>query len=217
MNIQVASPELVTAGEVVEMKMTLPYEVSGFQWTLETDDLEYLGVSSDDIQIGDENIGLLGNGIITMSWNGIQLNHLANAGPSIIMKWRATAPGKISKMIRMTSHVTPAESYTVADEIMDVKLSYLNDHAKAEFGLYQNKPNPWNGETLIGFDLPKDDHARLTIFDVAGKILKTIEGDFKGGYNSIELTEKDIPASGVLYYRLESGENSASKKMIILR
>ncbi|MEP6796349.1 MAG: T9SS type A sorting domain-containing protein, partial [Saprospiraceae bacterium] len=217
MNIKVASQESVEAGDMVEMKMTLPNEVSGFQWTLETDGLEYVGLSSEDINIGDDNIGILGNGIVTMSWNGIQLNHSADVGPSIIMRWKVTTAGKISKMVRMTSHVTPAESYTVSDEIMDVKLSYLNDQAKAEFGLYQNKPNPWNGQTLIGFDLPKDDHARLTIFDVAGKTLKTIEGDYKAGYNSIELTEKDIPASGVLYYRLESGENSASKKMIILR
>ncbi len=218
LNISATAPDKVEAGDMISMKLTIPEELSGFQWTLETEGLEYAGVSSDDIEIGDENIGLLENGIVTMSWNG-DILHQSNANHdfTVVMRWKATAPGKVSKMVRLTSFVTPAEGYTPADEILDVKLRYSSEHGQTEFGLYQNRPNPWNGQTTIGFDLPKDDHATLTIFDVTGKIVSTIEGDFKTGYNTIVLTGKDIPSTGVMYYRLESGGYSASKKMVILR
>lgn len=133
------------------------------------------------------------------------------------MRWRVTVAGKISNRIRLTSLVTPAESYTPSGEILDVKLSYVNGESTPDFNLYQNKPNPWNGQTTIGFDLPEDGVARLTIYDVTGQIVASFEREFKAGYNTVVLTEKDIRSSGVLYYRLESGRNSASRKMVLIR
>ena len=83
--------------------------------------------------------------------------------------------------------------------------------------MYQNKPNPWNGQTVIGFDLPEAGDVLLTVFDVTGKEVVKITGTYKAGYNTIILTQKDIPTIGVLYYRLESGEYSASKKMVMIK
>ena len=218
LNVKASAPEEVAAGEIIEMKLFLPEAVSGFQWTFETEGLEYVGISSDDIQIGDENIGLLENGIVTMSWNGDLLNQQdAHHETSFVVRWKSLVQGKVSKMVRMSSLVTAAEAYTISDEILDAKLSYLNKASQPEFGLYQNKPNPWNSQTSISFDLPQANHAKLTVYDVTGKTVAIVEGDFKAGYNTIVLTAHDIPSSGVMYYRLDSGEYSASKKMVILR
>ena len=218
MNVKATVPSSVEAGDLIEMKLTFPYRVSGFQWTMETEGLQFVGVSSDQIKIGDEHIGLLGDGVMTMSWNDMNMNATdVNRELSFVLSWKATTNGKVSKMIRLTSLVASAESYTVEDEILDVKLTYTNSESQPDFGLYQNKPNPWNGQTTIGFDLPKDDHAKLTIFDVNGKTITTIEGDYTAGYNTIVLTAKDVPSSGIMYYRLESGEYSASKKMVLIR
>jgi hypothetical protein len=120
-------------------------------------------------------------------------------------------------MIRLTSLITPAEGYTLSDEILDLKLEYAGANSQSDFSLYQNQPNPWNDQTIIGFDLPEDHHAKLSVFDVTGKIITVVEGDFKGGYNTFILTTKQIPSTGVMYYRLESGEYSASKKMVLIR
>jgi hypothetical protein len=217
LNAVVRAPETVNQGEEVTMKVTLPEKVAGFQWTLETEGLEYQGISSDDILIGDENIGLLDDGILTMSWNGeISKTDDTREGVTFTLQWKAKAQGRISKMVRMTGLVTTAEAYTDEDEILDVKLVYSKGIAQPEFGLYQNKPNPWSGQTTIGFDLPSEQYAKLTVFDVNGKIIKTVDGQFSSGYNTIVLTQKDIPTQGIMYYRLESGEYSASKKMILL-
>ena len=200
------------------MKLTLPEKLSGFQWTFETEGVEYAGIESDDIQVGDENIGLLKNGIVTMSWNGDIIDPSdENQNITINLKWRATTHGEVRKMIRLTSLITPAEGYTLSDEILDLKLEYSGSKGQNDFSLYQNQPNPQNDQTIIGFDLPADNHAKLSVFDVTGKIIAVVEGDFKGGYNTFILTNKQIPSTGVMYYRLESGEYSASKKMVLIR
>lgn len=84
------------------------------------------------------------------------------------------------------------------------------------FELYQNQPNPFNDKTTIGFELPKASSATLTIFDITGKIVKTIEGDYQKGYNEIELDRKEWNASGVLFYQLDAQEYSSTQKMFAI-
>jgi hypothetical protein len=69
------------------MTMTIPEMLSGFQWTFETEGLEFVSVSSEDIHIGDENVGILENGIVTMSWNG-------ESKPGK-MKFNSSSPGEL--------------------------------------------------------------------------------------------------------------------------
>ena len=80
----------------------------------------------------------------------------------------------------------------------------------------QNTPNPFNGETVIGFTLPQAGFATLKVMDIQGKVLKQIEGDYTKGYNQISLNAKELGATGVLHYQLESAEHTATRKMIII-
>ena len=57
---------------------------------------------------------------------------------------------------------------------------------------------------------------RLTISDVQGKVVKVVEGDFGKGHNTVNLKRSDFGASGVLYYRLDAGSDSATRKMILV-
>jgi hypothetical protein len=197
--------------------LTFPEQVAGFQWTLETTGLEYAGITSEDIIIGDQHVGLLKDGVITMSWNETDLARVVSDGPMTIqLRFVVTQSGKTADMIRLTDKVTPAEAYTYSDEILDVSLKVQGAEAGVEFALYQNEPNPWTGSTTIGFELPEAGSVKLTLFDMTGKAIKTIEGEYKAGYQTIQLFKKDVPAQGILYYRLDSGAYSASKKMIHL-
>ena len=166
------------------------------------------------MNINDSNIGLLKDGVITMSWNA-EGEQTVVPGQVVSMRFIATASGNLESMIHLTSRVTEAEAYTPEGEILDVKLGHTD--TGAEFALYQNNPNPWNMNTTIGFDLPEDAAVKLTVFDVTGKAVKMIEGNFKAGYNTITLAVADLPSTGVMYYRLDSGEYSASKKMVLIK
>ena len=87
----------------------------------------------------------------------------------------------------------------------------------AEFVLYQNTPNPFAGATLIGFNLPEDATATVTINDASGRVLRIIKGDYAAGYNSINVTRQMIKgATGVLSYTVEAGDHRATKQMIMV-
>jgi hypothetical protein len=217
LSISTESAEIVEVGQTVDVVLTFPEQVAGFQWTLETTGLEYAGITSEDIIIGDQHVGLLKDGVITMSWNETDLARVVSDGPMTIqLRFVVTQSGKTADMIRLTDKVTPAEAYTYSDEILDVSLKVQGAEAGVEFALYQNEPNPWTGSTTIGFELPEAGSVKLTLFDMTGKAIKTIEGEYKAGYQTIQLFKKDVPAQGILYYRLDSGAYSASKKMIHL-
>ncbi len=203
--------------DIIEIRFVLPEITSGFQWTLETKGLEFITVKSKDIPIDDANAGVRANGIVTMSWNGEPFDDdYSKQDLSFVIQFRVLEPGRLHEMISISDLVTEAEAYTLSGEIMDVALEFDDSKFFTDFALYQNQPNPWNEQTLIGFDLPEDAFATLTVYDVAGKVIKTIEGPYMEGYNAILLTESELPGSGILYYRLESGEYSATKKMMII-
>jgi len=208
-----ALPE-VKAGEVINVKLRIPEYVEGFQWTLETEGLNFVEIGSERLDINEGNVGVLENGVVTMSWNAVSAQEKEDI-QEINLRFVATNSGNIAEMIHLTSRITEAEAYTLQGEIVDVKLAYSG--MAPEFALYQNKPNPWNNQTTIGFDLPGDAPVTLTVFEATGKVVKTIERDGKAGYNTITLTANELPAAGVMYYRLESGEYSASKKMVLLK
>jgi len=70
---------------------------------------------------------------------------------------------------------------------------------------------------VIGFTLPEASKATLTIMDVSGKLIKLIEQDGVQGYNEVRLDKRELSASGVLYYRLETSTDTATKKMTLIK
>jgi hypothetical protein len=121
----------------------------------------------------------------------------------------------LSELMSVGSRYTNAEAYGANNEQLDVALSFGDDAvANAGFELYQNTPNPFVGETQIGFNLPEASDVTITINDVTGKTLKVIRGEFAKGYNNVNVN--DLP-SGVMYYTLESGDFTATLKMINIK
>ncbi len=100
---------------------------------------------------------------------------------------------------------------------MDVTLNFgAGAVDRAGFELYQNRPNPFRSETIIGFHLPEAAGATIKVNDVTGRLLKIIEGQFAKGYNQIELNSSALDAKGVLWYTVETAKFKAARKMIML-
>jgi hypothetical protein len=83
--------------------------------------------------------------------------------------------------------------------------------------LFQNQPNPFKGQTVIGYNLPESANVTLTIQDAAGKVIRVIRTTGVKGYNMTSLNSNELPASGVLYYTIETDGFTATKKMIVLQ
>ena len=142
--------------------------MEGYQFTLQTSGLEFAGVEAGVIDVSMDNFGVFGN-TLTTSWHkagGVE------AGPEDILftlTFRAIAPGLLSEMLSLNSAMTPAEAYTLGEDIQDIALTFRSASAEGEFALYQNEPNPFKGTTVIGYDLPEAGDVTLTLFDISGK------------------------------------------------
>jgi hypothetical protein len=126
------------------------------------------------------------------------------------------ADGMLSEKLDFTSSRTVAEAYNDRG-VMGVEMVFEGSTVEANnFSLYQNTPNPFNGETVIGFVLPEATEATLTIYDVTGKVVRVIEGSYVQGYNEESVNRDDVGSAGVYYYQLETDNHTATKKMIFM-
>ncbi len=80
-----------------------------------------------------------------------------------------------------------------------------------------NYPNPFNPSTEIHFSIPKDGFVSLSIFDVTGRIIKSLVNEFKTAGNYSLSFNGDNLSSGVYFYRLETNGYTVTKKMTLIR
>ncbi|MFA5011284.1 MAG: T9SS type A sorting domain-containing protein [Ignavibacteria bacterium] len=86
-----------------------------------------------------------------------------------------------------------------------------------KFKLYQNYPNPFNPITTIKFDVPISSSVKISVFDVSGRVLKTLVNDyFQAGTYSVEWNAAKN-SSGVYFYKLIARDFTETKKMLIVR
>lgn len=94
-------------------------------------------------------------------------------------------------------------------------------HAKAsvptDFYLGQNHPNPFNPATTITFKLPQAAFATLRVYDLSGRIIATLVNEKKeAGEHRVKFEAHGL-AAGMYFYRLQAGENFATRKLVLLR
>ncbi len=90
------------------------------------------------------------------------------------------------------------------------------------FELQQNYPNPFNPETEIRFRLPKASRVQLVIYDLNGAEVKVLlQQNLPAGLHDARWEGNDREhrpvASGIYFYKLETGEFSKIRKMTLLR
>jgi hypothetical protein len=204
-------------------EITIPFsvngiEAAGFQFTLNFNQEDLSFVRVEPGQIGSENFGLslLQNGAITSSWNKPNGAFAHLDGELFGLTFKVKQGGWLRNLLSIDSRFTTAEAYTKAVERTGVLLQFETTAATGDFELYQNMPNPFSDFTEIGFNLPKAGNCTISFTDISGRVLKVIESDFTEGYNSFKLNRNELNATGVVYYRLQSSDYTATRMMILL-
>jgi hypothetical protein len=86
-----------------------------------------------------------------------------------------------------------------------------------KYALWQNYPNPFNPVTSIKFDLPKTGNVKLSIYNVLGEKIETLHnGVLSAGSYKINFNASSY-ASGVYFYRIETGNFVAVKKLVVMK
>ena len=126
--------------------------------------------------------------------------------------------------------VQPVRHVVTADDVKSGILA-LEDliayEIPAETELLRNYPNPFNPETWIPYRLAEDADVSLTIYDVNGELVRTIdvghqnaavyESRAKAIYWDGRNRFGEQVASGIYFYSLSAGDFSATRKMVILK
>lgn len=97
-------------------------------------------------------------------------------------------------------------------------ISDNNKYFPEEYVLEQNFPNPFNAGTIIDYSLSQNAFIELSIFNITGKMVKTLLNKYQnpGNYKVI-FKSGDLP-SGIYFYRLMINNSiQITKKMIITK
>lgn len=85
------------------------------------------------------------------------------------------------------------------------------------FSLMQNYPNPFNPITVISYQVPFPGHVKIKIYDTLGKEITTLVNEEKQpGFYQVVFNGSNLP-SGVYMYKLEAGDFTATKKLMLLK
>jgi hypothetical protein len=215
-------------------EFTIPFtttglnDVLGYQFTLRfnTEMLEYMELVAGPVSgMSGTNFNLqkTHDGWVTTSWNQSGTPPSEGQSELFAITFRARqAIGSLEELISFTSVPTAKEAYDMEGNIMDVGLHFgeaisSSGSVRVEgYELYQNRPNPFSTKTVIGFKLPIAGEAKVTVYDMAGKVLFHQEGYYDAGSHEIIIKGNDLASSGLLYYQLQTADYAATKKMILM-
>ena len=217
--------KVLKAGEETTVSFTSDNfsKVEGYQFSMQVTGLSIVDIKSGALKVDASNFGMgkLNQGYLTTSWSdGTNPASVSNGDALFTIKVKATKNTVLSEAIRINSRFTRAEAYANTangTSLLNVGLEFSNSKSTpSSYALHQNTPNPFKGQTVISFDLPKSETVTLSISDVTGKMIRSYSIDGNKGANRMTLNRAELSAAGVLYYTLETKSFRDTKKMLLV-
>jgi hypothetical protein len=125
-------------------------------------------------------------------------------------------------VLGLVSYGDTTYAYTYADGLYKVRstagaTSVGVKTLPTAYGLEQNYPNPFNPTTTIRFSLAQRSRVSLKIFDILGREVATLVNDeLEAGFHQSTFDASKF-ASGIYFYRIQAGNFTATKKLVLLK
>ncbi len=224
-----ARDQWLESGKTATVEFTVNQldDLAAFQFALKFD-VEKLELA--DIQpltalpISVDNFGTfnIAEGEIRAVWSQARSASLEEAAPVFLLKFNVLQSGsKLSEVLNLNETALPALSYSSDLAESGVALRFMEttgaDGPASASGLQllQNRPNPFNGTTAIGFVLPESCEAQLRVFDVSGRMSTAKKGQYPAGRNEETFDLEGV--TGVLWYELVTPYGVLTKKMVAMQ
>ena len=123
----------------------------------------------------------------------------------------ASLQGLILTGGRLNLHKTLQKVYTPTN------ITQNGNGIPHKYALNQNYPNPFNPATKISFDIPNSGLVTIKVYNVLGKEITTLVNEFQNaGSYTAEFYGSGL-SSGTYFYRIQAGEFSQVKKMLLIK
>lgn len=105
----------------------------------------------------------------------------------------------------------------IAISPLPIGVQNISSGIPEKYELYQNYPNPFNPATKIKFDIPKQSHIKIRIYDITGREAAVIvdeklnPGSYEVFWNAVNYP------SGIYFCRIETSDYTVTKKMVLIK
>ncbi|MFQ5630318.1 MAG: DUF5666 domain-containing protein, partial [bacterium] len=133
---------------------------------------------------------------------------------------------KANQLVQIVARANQSQQEVVTLRVIFDKTATSAPHEQPlfpnTFSLLQNYPNPFNPSTVIRFSLTHNSQARLTVYDILGRRIRTLlDGVRTAGAHELIWDSRDdfgnLVASGIYFYRLEANGLSKTRKLTLAR
>ena len=212
-------------GDLVAVPIILEdmIDMRGLQFTFEFDheSLLFQGVDGAKLNVAQENFALLNTmeGKICFSIHDVYSYQLDNSDVLFTLYFEAKKDLDLEGLIDINSSVTQAEIYSEDFRALDLEFIVKEKELESskEFQLYQNEPNPFEASTSISFFNPERQLVKLSVMDASGRLIMEEEKEFDAGLNKFTIYGDQLDGSGLLLYRIQCGQASMTRKMIMVK
>jgi hypothetical protein len=87
----------------------------------------------------------------------------------------------------------------------------------SQFTLQQNFPNPFNPQTVIRYSLPLTSKVKLSVYEITGREIKTLVDEYKTAGEYKVIFNAENLATGIYIYKIEAGDFTAFRKMVLIK
>jgi hypothetical protein len=106
--------------------------------------------------------------------------------------------------------------------VKSLVLSKLDEEIPSTFVVEQNYPNPFNPATVIRYAIPQPEKVEIVIYNALGQRVKTLVSKRQdAGYYDVTWDANNDGgqkiSSGIYFYRVQAGNYSAIKKMLLVK
>jgi hypothetical protein len=162
--------------------------------------------------------------LYTASDSQLRLRATGNNSDTMVpVEWDLTPWHGQSVFLEVVDQATGTWGHINVDEIVESHATPVDvlGAVPATYVLHPNTPNPFNPTTRLSFDLPSAGRARLDIYDVRGRLVRTlIDGSLPAGPHGVvwdgTTTEGTRAASGMYWSRLRFADREELVRSMVL-
>jgi hypothetical protein len=172
------------------------------------------------------------NGVVTVNGTQIGAAFITASGnvvpelkaTAMDMKYRYDEAANATRILvySIEGNSFSGECVTIASEIVSIEMATREGNpinaslTPTHFALNQNYPNPFNPTTTISFTLPVASDYNVTVYNVSGQVVDQLSGTEAAGEVTVEWNAGSL-ASGIYFYKLQAGNFTDTKKMVLLK